>query len=125
MNSLPGRIQFISLFEERKVKEIDIIARNLTSRSGSYLPDPATVTAVAFDKAWKHMATITQRSSAEISLSALKFWHETSNLTYEANTRIEAPHGTHTFDIIAFFSKKSHETKFLTFGSDNKFKVWR
>jgi len=59
LNSLPGKIQFISLFDERKIKDLDIIARNLTSRSGSYLPDPATVTSVAFDKTWKHMATIT------------------------------------------------------------------
>jgi len=26
--------------------------------------------------------------------------------------------------VIAFFSKKTHSTKFLTFGSDNKFKIW-
>lgn len=74
VNSLPGRIQFVSLFEQRKIKDIDIVSRNLTSRSGSYLPDPAWVKVVAFDRNWKDMLTVSERKDEDISLSVLKFW---------------------------------------------------
>lgn len=41
------------------------------------------------------------------------------------NTRIEYAHGAHIFDAIGFFSLRTNENKFITYGSDNKFKIWK
>ncbi|KAL4439325.1 hypothetical protein ABPG74_016988 [Tetrahymena malaccensis] len=125
LNSLPGRIQFLSLFEQRKIKDFDVVSRNLTSRSGSYLPDPSCVKIVQFDKSWKDMLTVSERNEDQISLSCLKFWQENQNLNYDCNTRIEYAHGAHIYDAVCFFSHKSNTHKFITYGSDNKFKIWK
>lgn len=71
------------------------------------------------------MLTVSERQDEELSLSVLKFWQENGSLSYDVNTRIEYAHGAHVNGARGFYSVKERAFKFLTFGADNQFKVWK
>jgi len=46
-------------------------------------------------------------------------------MDYILNTIVEHPHGDHVYKTISYFEYASNSTRFITIGSDNKFKIWK
>ncbi|KRX00056.1 WD40-repeat-containing domain [Pseudocohnilembus persalinus] len=128
-NSLPGRLQIIDLFAQQKKRDLDVVYRNLTSKSDKQTPNPQDITAFKFDSTFKILCAASQSEQQDQfsnTLSSLRFLEEKDqNGQFELITKIEKPHGEKIYGVQNYFSVSQMSNIFITYGSDNKIKFWK
>lgn len=59
------------------------------------------------------------------SMSQLRFYQQEELYQYKLNTRIDFPHSTLLYGVASFYCASEDMVKFVTFGDDNKMKIWQ
>jgi len=143
LNSIvqPGVLQVYDLFSDRHVLDLDLLARNIVSRTEDEASNQPRIEQIALHPKGNKMATIERRSgqtaggisgvaSSIASTSdsiVLKFWEwDSGSSQFLLNTRIDPPHSHATAHLsLATLLWHPHENMVVSIGKDACFKIWR
>lgn len=128
LGGLPGTIQFYDAFNDKHVASLDVVNRNLVSRTDGGQQLVSRVEQFCFSQSGKWLATIDRMVNAEVtdSMTLRVFQWNEGTATYQLNTRIEQPHKERVVSM--GFVPKTNPTEpamLVTASNDTTFKVWK
>lgn len=122
LGGMPGMIQFYDVFEDRHIMEVDIVNRNLVSRTDSNAMVVTRVELLAVNRNGSWLATLERRVNCETSDTiCLKFFsYDATSSSYSLHTRIDNPHN----DRVVAIDFHPRQNVLVTASVDRTFKLW-